>query len=168
MHYPKRPWNRTPQQANNRCLPPVSFSPSLSQKQTCIDLSEIQISFEYFFLTFLNIPYVRSYRTIDGSCNNLKNAWWGQANIGLQRILFPSYEDGLSRPRGMEDGDGDTSGKPPSSSLPSPRDLSEALIPDRDNPSRDFTLLLMQWGQFLDHDLTHTPVVKGEILNFKF
>ncbi len=48
------------------------------------------------------------------------------------------------------------------SDLPSPRSASDALIPDRDKPSPEFTLMLMQWGQFLDHDLTHTPMVKCE------
>ena len=35
------------------------------------------------------------------------------------------------------------------SRLPSPRAVSELLVPDDDRPSRDFTLLLMQWGQFI-------------------
>ena len=47
------------------------------------------------------------------------------------------------------------------SKLPSPRQLSSALISHEDRPDREFTLLLMQWGQFVDHDITHTPLNKG-------
>ena len=36
------------------------------------------------------------FRSIDGSCNNLRNAHWGQANIALQRLLDPSYVDGTT------------------------------------------------------------------------
>ncbi len=93
----------------------------------------------------------RRFRSQDGSCNNRRNPSWGQANTALQRILHPVYDDGISEPRGSSDG-----------SLPSARAVSDSLIPDRDAPSQDFTLLLMQWGQFLDHDITHTPLVKGE------
>ena len=46
--------------------------------------------------------------------------------------------------------------------LPSPRAISEALIADLNRPSTDFTLMLMQWGQFIDHDITHTPLTKGK------
>lgn len=61
---------------------------------------------------------------------------------------------GVSLPRGsFPNGRG--------SLLPSPRDLSAALISHEDRPDRDFTLLLMQWGQFVDHDITHTPLNKG-------
>lgn len=34
------------------------------------------------------------FRSIDGSCNNRQNAIWGQANVALQRLLHPKYEDG--------------------------------------------------------------------------
>ena len=46
--------------------------------------------------------------------------------------------------------------------LPSPRLISGALISHEDRPNRDYTLLLMQWGQFIDHDITHTPINKGK------
>ena len=55
-----------------------------------------------------------------------------------------------------------------SSSLPSARTVSNTLIADLNRPSADFTLMLMQWGQFLDHDLTHTPLTKGEFIPDKF
>ena len=41
--------------------------------------------------------------------------------------------------------------------LPSAREVSNALI-GKDNPAdADNTVLVMQMGQFIDHDITHTP-----------
>ena len=37
---------------------------------------------------------VARYRTIDGSCNNLRNSTWGQAMQPLERWLQPEYEKG--------------------------------------------------------------------------
>ncbi len=158
----------------------------------------------------------RRFRSQDGSCNNLRRSNWGRANVALQRLLSPKYEDGeigcafichvfnfitrngsfgkdaflifssvltkmicsvllpshlswppaphaynmLSSPLPPPSGISSPRGFP--SSLPSARSLSSALISDRDNPSREHTLMLMQWGQFLDHDVTHTPLSKGE------
>ena len=64
------------------------------------------------------------------------------------------YFSGIQAPRGMSD-DG-------RSELPSSRQLSSALISHEDRPDNEFTLLLMQWGQFVDHDVTHTPLNKGK------
>ncbi len=64
------------------------------------------------------------------------------------------YTLGISVPRGISLRTGN-------SYLPSPRQLSSALISNEDHPDNDFTLLLMQWGQFLDHDITHSPLNKG-------
>jgi len=87
------------------------------------------------------------YRTIDGSCNNPENSSWGRSNTALQRLLPPDYEDGLESPR--------TTG------LPSARVVSTATISSEGKENKKYTLMLMQWGQFVDHDITHTPVVKG-------
>lgn len=34
------------------------------------------------------------YRSIDGSCNNLKRSFLGKANTAYKRLLFPDYENG--------------------------------------------------------------------------
>ena len=33
------------------------------------------------------------YRSFDGSCNNLKNLWWGQSETPYKRWLEPDYSD---------------------------------------------------------------------------
>lgn len=91
------------------------------------------------------------YRVMNATCNNRRNKSWGQAETAFQRILPPAYDDGLNAPRSKT-----KSGNP----LPSPRAISSEVIIDRDNLYDNFTLLIMQWGQFLDHDITHTPLTK--------
>ena len=44
--------------------------------------------------------------------------------------------------------------------LPSARLISINVIPDVHVPSELYTHNVMQWGQFLDHDLTHTPLFR--------
>ena len=41
--------------------------------------------------------------------------------------------------------------------LPSEREVASAVLVDRDDPDQHFTLSVMQWAQFIDHDLTHAP-----------
>lgn len=93
---------------------------------------------------------------MDGSCNNLERPEWGQINTALQRIIPPKYGDGVNSPR-LAEGD---------QQLPSARLISQSLTESshRASQSEIWTLMLMQWGQFLDHDLTHSPIVRGELL----
>ncbi|XP_064085733.1 peroxidase-like isoform X2 [Macrobrachium nipponense] len=90
------------------------------------------------------------YRTVDGSCNNLDHPTWGQARTTFQRILPPQYSDGLFRPRESRTG----------GALPSARLVSISTVIDVDSPSHHLTLSVMQWGQFIDHDLAHTPIFR--------
>lgn len=85
------------------------------------------------------------YRTYDGSCNNLKHTGWGKSNTPYTRILPPDYEDGVSEIRKT----GVTG-----ANLPNPRTVSLATIRWGEKPDVKATLMLMQWGQFIDHDLS--------------
>nr|QIQ54711.1 capsule gland specific secretory protein [Reishia bronni] len=88
----------------------------------------------------------RRYRTADGTCNHAFNL--GAANTPLNRMLPPEYDDLNNSPRkkgvhGFE--------------LPAPTDISRLMH----RPQNDFdgrTVLLMQWGQFIDHDFAQSPV----------
>ena len=46
------------------------------------------------------------------------------------------------------------------SRLPSARVVSISNIADVDRPEEGLTLAVMQWGQFIDHDLTHVPIFR--------
>ena len=46
------------------------------------------------------------------------------------------------------------------SALPSARLVSINIVPDVDAPSELDTHNVMQWGQFVDHDITHTPLFR--------
>ncbi|XP_047356143.1 uncharacterized protein LOC124951581 isoform X4 [Vespa velutina] len=93
-------------------------------------------------------PASLRYRTSDGSCNNLKNPWWGSAMSTMQRFLPPNYDDGIQTIRRSKNGN----------PLPSPRVISDVLHEDRDIQLASITHMLMQWGQFVDHDLTDVSI----------
>ncbi|XP_077541333.1 salivary peroxidase/catechol oxidase-like [Haemaphysalis longicornis] len=88
------------------------------------------------------------YRSPDGLCNNLQNREWGKSLTAFERFQPPNYADGLTLPRVSIDG----------GPLPNPRKISVAADPDADFPNQRNTLMLMQFAQFVDHDLTLTGV----------
>ncbi|KAG8229093.1 hypothetical protein J437_LFUL009562 [Ladona fulva] len=102
------------------------------------------------------------YRTADGSCNNLRNGEWGSANVALQRILPPKYGDGVNSPR-IADGFTQVQARNGDDGLPGSRIVSSQFVgaSTHSHASQEYTMSLMQWGQFLDHDLTHTPISRG-------
>ncbi|XP_046580897.1 chorion peroxidase-like [Haliotis rubra] len=98
-------------------------------------------------------PHSR-YRTADGRCNNLHNPRWGKAFIPFRRFLPPVYDDGISEPRARGSDGND---------LPNPRLVSRTLHASDENvpESPVHTHLVMQWGQFIDHDIIITPIQTG-------
>uniref|UniRef100_A0A8C6VHK2 Ig-like domain-containing protein n=1 Tax=Naja naja TaxID=35670 RepID=A0A8C6VHK2_NAJNA len=99
-----------------------------------------------------DICFHKKYRTHDGSCNNLQHPMWGASLTAFQRLLKPAYQNGFNLPRGFSLAE-DSRDLP----LPLPRLVSTALIgTETITPDDQFTHMLMQWGQFLDHDLDQT------------
>ncbi|KAM9854787.1 eosinophil peroxidase [Aulostomus maculatus] len=97
----------------------------------------------------------RRYRSITGECNNRQHPRWGAANIPYSRWLPPEYEDVWGTPRGW-----DPEHTYHNASLPPVRLVSQdVLFTQNDNISLDATLshLLVEWGQWIDHDMVLTP-----------
>lgn len=92
------------------------------------------------------------FRSLTGHCNNLRNPELGKSLTVFARLLPPVYEDGVSRPRQTS-----VTGVP----LPNPRTVSALIHPDISNLHTRYTMMVMQFAQFLDHDLTMTPIHKG-------
>merc|ERR1719430_2422976 len=99
----------------------------------------------------------QKFRTMDGTCNSLTNPLRGSKNSPYLRLLPPAYGDGVFLPRGVT--------LPPSpeqgyqSSLPSPRVISDTIMSEgdqNDTESKTNTHMVMQWGQFIDHDIIST------------
>ncbi|XP_003466860.2 lactoperoxidase [Cavia porcellus] len=99
----------------------------------------------------MNSPY----RTITGDCNNRRNPALGAANRALARWLPAEYEDGLSLPFGWTPGK-TRNGFP----VPLARDVSNKIISylnEEDVLDQNRSMLFMQWGQIVDHDLDFAP-----------
>lgn len=84
------------------------------------------------------------FRSFTGHCNNLKNPTWGAAQTPFVRFLDPQHPDGIQAERRSVLDD---------SPLPSPRLVTSIIHQDSDQPSGQLSLLLMSWGQIIDHDL---------------
>ena len=98
--------------------------------------------------TFLMTPKckVERYRSITGLCNNIEHPHWGAAMNGHHRFLPPDYADAISAPRISISG----------RELPSARLVSNTVHPDQGFHDHAVTIMLVAWGQFIDHDITLT------------
>ena len=96
--------------------------------------------------------HTSKYRTYSGRCNNLESPDFGKSTTLLRRLLSPEYNDGISFPRSKS-----VDGRP----LPNPRKVSQRIHTTQVTPDPKFSLSMMQWGQFIDHDMVLTPIHRG-------
>lgn len=87
------------------------------------------------------------YRRYDGKCNNVLHGQtlWGSAGYPMERILPPTYGNGVWSARVLS-----ITGN----FLPSARSISASLFGDLYVPHSTHNVLMMQFGQFLVHDIT--------------
>ena len=107
----------------------------------------------------ISCPPNNKFRTIDGTCNNLRNPTFGAADTGFVRLLDAEYfdADGLNDPLGA----GDQPGAP---ERPNAFDVTEDFITEQKKSagnSEQTANIYMQWGQFIDHDMTLAPESEG-------
>ncbi|XP_040194208.1 myeloperoxidase-like [Rana temporaria] len=95
------------------------------------------------------------YRTFTGECNNRRFPNFGVSNRPYTRLLRAQYEDGRSLPQGW------TRNRPINGFvLPLARAVSNDIIqfPERQQTlDSQRSLMFMQWGQWIDHDLDLAP-----------
>jgi len=85
-----------------------------------------------------------TFRSIDGSGNNLENPTWGKTHTQLLRLLPAAYDDGISSPAGSD--------------RPSARLVSNQVSHQSQAGGNSFNVSdwFWQWGQFVDHDIDLT------------
>ena len=106
-----------------------------------------------------NLCRRRRWRTPSGLCNNCKDFLLGAADTPMVRLIPAQYEDGISSPRGaLQMSENVLVPQPFAPPNPSARVVSTTIFLDVDVNDTVHSLVLMQWGQFVDHDLTHMPV----------
>lgn len=90
-----------------------------------------------------NECFHQKFRSIDGTCNNLENPIVGAAFSPFIRLLPSAYDDGISSITGTRIGQ-----------RPNPREVSMFLLSTRHTIASSSNSMLMQFGQFISHDVT--------------
>ena len=95
------------------------------------------------------------YRSIDGTCNNIRSPLYGSSSSAYTRVLPAKYydPDGVKDPLGSPD-------VPNAPDVPHPFEITKQFVIAQSRPlpgNKIHSHFLMQWGQFLDHDFTLAP-----------
>ena len=104
------------------------------------------------------------FRTLDGTCNNLRKPLWASADYPQARMGKASYQDGISAPRTLSV----TSRPSRPVALPSAREVSTALSKNRDAESPATTFMLVQFAQFIAHDISNSEYIVLKSRNSAF
>uniref|UniRef100_A0A3B4WRT4 Thyroid peroxidase n=1 Tax=Seriola lalandi dorsalis TaxID=1841481 RepID=A0A3B4WRT4_SERLL len=99
------------------------------------------------------------YRSISGICNNRQNPLWGAANTHLVRWLPAEYEDGESEPKGWNQGRLHNGFQLPLVIYKIHVDKHYFSQTANETVTNDdlYSQMLVEWGQYIDHDITFTP-----------
>ncbi|XP_075052693.1 myeloperoxidase-like [Mixophyes fleayi] len=123
-----------------------------------LTVSQLDMLHKVSGYAFLHLPQTcpeSRYRTITGECNNRRFPNFGASNRPYTRLLPAQYEDGRSLPQGWTE-NRMINGFP----LPLARAVSNNIIrfPEREQTlDNQRSLMFMQWGQWIDHDLDLAP-----------
>lgn len=105
--------------------------------------------------TYCSDAFHDKYRTADGTCNHRNDPLKGASFRPFTRLKAATYENGINKPRGWN-----LTLTYNGYHLPSPRSVSLKLLSTKNfTEDKKFSEMIMQWGQFLDHDLTLSPEV---------
>uniref|UniRef100_A0A3Q3M4I4 Uncharacterized protein n=1 Tax=Mastacembelus armatus TaxID=205130 RepID=A0A3Q3M4I4_9TELE len=124
----------------------VCLSLCVSPKTNAVAFSQVLCCFavQYIWKCFV-ILFVR------------QNPHWGAANTPLVRWLPAEYEDGEKEPKGWNHGRLHNGFQ-----LPPPREVSKKILRSSSQSKEDiYSHLLVEWGQYIDHDITFTPQSTG-------
>lgn len=103
-----------------------------------------------------NMCYNAHYRTMDGTCNNMREPLRGASYRPYTRLLPTVYDNDLSEPVGSLF----------PSARPSPRAITRKLTSSGDSvESQDYNAMVMQFGQFISHDMAKTTLVPSSKCN---
>merc|ERR1719341_73779 len=110
------------------------------------------------------------FRRIDGWCNNLREKSWGGAGTAFKRLVPDAYEDHVSRPRNVPVSPREVSNGLHAANMEFSSVEANANAGDRVGPlsTTHTSHMHMQFGQFLDHDISITPEAELDCCNLEF
>ncbi|KFM76700.1 Chorion peroxidase, partial [Stegodyphus mimosarum] len=121
----------------------------------CVSLDIIPDECKNVILPPVHCEPNKRYRNIDGSCNNLINPRWGMYGASFLRHQKAHYADDVSQIRESVHG----------IPLPNVRLLSNKLYSRKTLPDANTTMLLMNFGLLLDHDVVRSGQAADAILS---